>query len=120
MSLRGLRPIVACALVAACCTLTLVSCGHSPTAPGGQVLVHVSQNGAGAAPGKTIEILGTSLRQTTDANGIARFSLPAGSHVVRAYDLGRPGPGGLYVEQTVEVQSARTSRVEFDDCTMCR
>ena len=120
MCLRRFRTIVVWQLVLAACVLTLVSCGHSPTAPDGQVLVYVAENGAGPAPGKTIEILGTSLSQATDAHGIALFSVPAGTHVVRAYQLGTPGPGRLYVEQSVEVRSARTSRVEFNDCTMCR
>ena len=120
MSLRGFRSLVACRLVMAGCVLTLVSCGHAPTAPDGQVLVYVAENGAGPAPGKTIEIQGTSLSQTTDAHGIALFLVPAGSHVVRAYELGTPGPGRLFVEQRVDVRSARTSRVEFNDCTMCR
>jgi len=125
MSLRGWNQFVACALVTTWCALALVSCGHSPTAPShqailGRLLVYVSQNGMAASPGKTIEILDTSLRQTTDAHGMALFSLPAGSHVVRAYDLGTPGPGRPFVEQSVEVQSGRTSRVEFNDCTMCR
>ncbi len=120
MSLRCFRSIASCTLAVACCVLTLVSCGHSPTSPGGQLLVYVSENGAGPSAGKTIEIVGTSLIQTTDEGGLALFWLPAGSHVVRAYEIGTPGPPPPYVEQSVAVASAQIARVEFFDCTMCR
>lgn len=107
-------------LIAATCLFSLASCGRSPLAPGGRLLVYVSENGDGPSAGKTIEIQGTSLRQTTDENGIVEFIVPAGRWVVRAYDIGTPGPGRPFVEQTVEIERARTSRAEFNDCTMCR
>jgi hypothetical protein len=120
MSLRGLGTDVVCKLAAACCVLTLLSCGRSPSAPGGRLLVYVSENGVRPAPGKKIEIRGTSLSQSTDENGLALFTVHAGSYVVRAYEIGTPGPGLPFVEQSVEVESARTSQAHFNDCTMCR
>lgn len=120
MSLRAFRTLVVCILAAACCVLTLLSCGSSPTAPGGHLLVYVSQDGIGPAPGKRIEIVGTPLSQATDENGLALFTVCAGSHVVRAYELGTPGPSRPFVEQSIEVQSARISRAEFNDCRFCR
>ena len=120
MSLRGFRTVVVCMLATACCALTLLSCGGSPMAPGGQVLVTVLENGVRPAPGKRIEIRGTTLSEVTNANGQAVFIVHAGTYVVRAYDLGTPGPGLPYVEQTVEVQSAHMSQAQFNDCTMCR
>lgn len=120
MSLRGLGTVVVRKLAAACCVLMLLSCGSSPTAPGGRVLVYVSQDGSGPAPGKRIEIVGTSLSQTTDENGLALFIVRAGSYVVRAYEIWTPDPSHPYVEQSVEVQSARISRAEFNDCRICR
>jgi hypothetical protein len=120
MSLRALRTVVVCKLAAACCVLALLSCGRSPTAPAGRVLVYVSQDGALPAPGKRIEIRGTPLSQSTDENGEALFTVQAGTYVVRAYGLGGPGPGRLFVDQSVEVESARTSRAQFNDCTRCR
>lgn len=120
MNLRGISATVVHVLAAACCVFMLASCGSSPTAPGGRVLVYVSQDGAGPAPGKRIEIVGTSLSQTTDENGLAVFSVRAGSYLVRAYELGTPGPSRPYVEQSVEVQSARISRAQFNDCRYCR
>ena len=122
MSLRGFRSIVVCSL-AYCCVLTLLSCGRSPSAPDGQLLVYVSQDGVRPAPGKRIEIrgtpLGTSLRQSTNKNGLAVFVVRAGSYVIRAYEIGTPGPGLPFVEQSVEVESGHTIQVQFNDCTMC-
>jgi hypothetical protein len=120
MSLRGFRTVVVCVLAAACCALTLLSCGGSPLAPSGQLLVSVSENGTLPAPGKRIEVIGTTLSEVTNANGQAAFVLRAGSYVVRAYALGTPGPGRPYVEQTVVVESAQLSQAQFNDCTMCR
>lgn len=129
MNLRGFSTIVVGKLAAACCVLTLLSCGRAPSAPsgssgqsgaGGQLLVYVSQNGVAPAPGKMIEIQGTSLSQSTDEHGEALFTVHPGSYVVRAYEIGTPGPGRPYVEQSVVVEAARTTRAQFNDCTMCR
>jgi len=123
MILRRLAEIIPCRLLAACCVLCLQSCGHSPTAPLtpiGRLVVHVSENGTLPAPGKTIEIVGTSRTQVTDANGLAEFTVAEGSYVVRAYDITTPGPPPPFVEKSVEVASSQTSQVEFVDCTMCR
>jgi hypothetical protein len=120
MSLSGFRIPIAYKLAAACCVLTLLSCGRSPTAPGGHLLVYVSENGIGPAPGKLIEIVGTGLTQSTDEHGLAQFKVHAGSYVVRAYEIGTPGPSRPFVEQSVEVESARTTRVQFNECTFCR
>ena len=97
MRLRGFSKVVVFKLAAGCCALALLSCGHSPTAPGGRLQVYVSQDGVQPAPGKRIEILGTSLTQSTDENGLALFMVPAGSYVVRAYELSTPGPGLPFV-----------------------
>src|SRR4029077_14494587 len=97
MSLRRFITVVVCQLAAACCALALLSCNRSPTAPGGAVLVHVLENNVVPSPDKKIEIRGTLLdrtqSQTTDANGEAVFLVRAGSYVVRAYEIGTPGPG---------------------------
>ena len=118
MSLNCFRT-VACKLDIGCCVLTILSCDRSPLAPVGRVLVYVSENGTRPAPGKTIEIRETSLTQTTDENGEALFIVSPGSYVVRAYELGGPGPGFPFVDQTVEVRQARTTRAVFNDCTIC-
>jgi hypothetical protein len=120
MSLHGFRTVVVCSLFGACCVLALLSCSRYPSAPEGSLLVHVSENGNGPSPGKVIEIRGTSLSQTTDENGQAQFTLRRGNYVVRAYDIGTPGPSRLYVEQSVEIRPARTTEAQFNDCTLCR
>ena len=122
MRQRVFRALTARALPAACGLLLVASCGHSPTAPmtTGLVVVYVSENGTVPAPGKKIEIVGTSQTQLTDKDGLAYFAVPAGSQVVRAYDIGTPGPPPPYVEKSVEVQSSHSNRVEFYDCTLCR
>ena len=124
MRLRRSRAVLIGRLSQACCVLALLSCGHSPSAPAGQLVVYVSQDRAGPAPGKKIEVVGAILSRAmdgvTDENGLAQFRVPAGSYTVRAYALGEPGPGRPFVEQKVEVQSAVEGRVEFNDCTMCR
>jgi hypothetical protein len=120
MNRRGFGIWLACTLAAAGCVLALLSCGRSPSAPSGQLQVYVSEDGVRPAPGKTIEIPGTGLSHSTDENGLALFTVHAGTYVVRAYAIGTPGPGRPFVEQSVEVQSAQTSRALFNDCTMCR
>jgi hypothetical protein len=120
MSLRNFKAVVVCKVAAVGCVLALLSCGRSPTAPYGRLQVYISENGLGPAPGKRIDILGTSLSQSTDKNGLALFTVRPGSYVVRAYEIGTPGPGRPYVEQSVEVAWARTSQAQFNDCTMCR
>lgn len=120
MSPNRSSPTVLRTIFAAAGLLTLLSCGRSPLAPGGLLLVYVAENGDGPSVGKAIELRGTSLRQTTDENGIVVFTVPAGRYVVRAYDIGTPGPGLPFVEQSVTIERARTSRAEFNDCTMCR
>ena len=108
-----------CRLAAACSLLGLLSCSGAPTAPGGVLQVYVGQDIGGPAPGKTIEIVGTSLRQTTDANGVAVFNLRSGTYVVRAYDINMGGPCCGYVDKTVEVRTGHTTRTEYSDCTRC-
>jgi len=119
MNLRGWDIAGTRKLAAACCMLALLSCSGAPTAPGGVLQVYVGQDTGGPAPGKTIEIVGTSLRQTTDAQGIAAFSLRPGTYVVRAYDINMGGPCCAYVDKTVEVHTAHTTRAQFSDCTRC-
>ena len=120
MSLRRFRALSVCRLPAAFCVLALLSCSHSPTAPTGRLVVYVSRDGSAPDPGKRIEIVETSQSEVTDENGLAEFTLPPGRQVVRAYGLNTPGPPPPFVERSVEIQSSRTSRVEFYDCTRCR
>jgi hypothetical protein len=100
--------------------LALLSCGHSPSAPMGHLLVTVMEDRAAPAPGKLIQVVGTGLLRNTDSNGEALFHLPAGSYVVRAYAIGTPGPERPYVEQNVTVEAGHTSEAGFVNCDFCR
>jgi hypothetical protein len=120
MSLRGFGTFVVCKVPAACCVLAFLSCGHAPTAPTGRLVVYVSENGNGPDAGKKIEVIGTSENRITDENGLAVFVVPVGTQVVRAYEINTPGPPPPFIEKSVVVRSSRTSRVEFNDCTLCR
>ena len=118
MRRREPRRIVGCGLAAACCFLTLLSCGHSPLLPAGRLLVVVTSE-FGPEAGKRVELPAESLSLVTDRNGSALFIVPAGRYVVRAYDSGTGGPGLAFVEKKVEVAWGRASRVDFADCTAC-
>jgi hypothetical protein len=123
MNLRRSTAAVVGLIASACCALALLSCGHSPSAPAGQLVVHVTQDYAGPAPGKKIELVGPLrgrvMDRVTDEAGLARFDIPAGNYTVRVYALGEPGPGREFVQRKVQVQPASELRVEFNDCTMC-
>jgi hypothetical protein len=106
--------------LAAAWLLALAACSHSPSTPVGQLQVHVTENFDGPSPGKRVELVGTGLAQVTDPQGLATFTVRAGPYVVRAYDLGTPGPGRAFVERDVTVENGRTTQAEFVDCTMCR
>lgn len=118
MRRRGPRRVLVGRLAAACCFLTLLSCGHSPLVPGGRLLVVVTSE-LGPESGKRVELPGAGLSLATDRNGSALFLVPAGPYVVRAYEIGRGGPGPAFVEQDVEVAWDHTSRVDFFDCMSC-
>ena len=130
MNLRPSGMPIRSKLAAAGCLLVLLSCGCSVTNPTGRLVVYVSENGTGPAVGKKIEVIGPFLLrpgvssasqiQLTDENGLADFIVHAGIQRVRAHELGTPGPGRPFVEQSVEVRSSETSRVEFYDCSFCR
>ena len=75
------------------------------------------------SPGKRIEVVGVSLSQTTDANGLApvRPAQPAGPHVVRAYDIGIAGAGAPFVEQGTECHAGADGLAwSSSDCVLCR
>ena len=96
----------------------VASCdSDSPGSPGTlEVYVYTNQGGES---GKRIEIRGTSLSDTTDANGLAGFELSPGSHVVRAYGINQGGPCCPYVDKDTLIQAGKTVRVEFFDCLEC-
>ena len=100
--------------------LSLSGCGDDTTGPTGTLEVAVYQDGRAGAPNKRIEVRDTSLSARTNDEGLAVFTVAAGRHVVRAYELGAPGPATQYQEQKIGVVAGKTARVEFFDCTLCQ
>ena len=98
-----------------------VSCGgDTPESPAAdatlEVLVHWDD--AGIA-GKRVEVLELGVEKITDANGMARFALPAGGYTLRAYEINAGGPGLLYVDEPFTVKAGETTHVEVEDCLPC-
>jgi hypothetical protein len=94
-----------------------VACSKSPTAPpSSHVDVLVQWNDQGL-PDRRLEIVELGLVETTDANGRATFTLPAGSWTLRAY-VNRGGPSGR-VDIAVTTKAGETSEVTVADCLPC-
>jgi hypothetical protein len=113
MRLRSSQLVLSSLLV-----LFVLSCHATSPVPTGRLEVYVA-DGQGGEAGKKIEVRGTRLSELTDANGLAKFEVPVGVHVVRAYDISQGGPCCGYVDQDAEVSAAQTTRIEFFDCTEC-
>lgn len=96
------------------------ACGDELKGPVGQLEVAVYQEDRTGAPNKQIEIRDTSQSRRTNAAGLATFTLTVGRYVVRAYELGAPGPATPYQEQTIGVLAGKTAHVEFFDCRLCQ
>ena len=96
-----------------------VSCvDRSPIAPlvGSRLEVHVSWQGQNL-PDRRLEILELGLERRTNAAGIALFSLPAGTHTLRAF-VNAGGPAG-FRDLPVTTRAGETERVEVGDCLPC-
>jgi hypothetical protein len=99
----------------------VVSCsGDSPESPTAdsdlEVLVHWDD--AGIA-GKRVEVLELGVEKLTDADGLARFALPAGDYTLRAYEINAGGPALLHVDRPFTARSGETTHVEVVDCLPC-
>ena len=105
-------------LLVAVLGLVSLSCGgESMVAPSGSRLeAFVSWQGRGVADRK-LEIVELSLERITNSDGLATFSLPAGTYTLRAYVNG-PGPA-LPADQTVTTRVGETTRVNVGDCLPC-
>lgn len=96
------------------------ACGDEMKGPVGQLEVAVYQEDRTGAPDKQIEIRDTSQSGRTNAAGLVTFTLTEGRYVVRAYEIGTPGPASPWQEQTIGVQAGKTAHVEFFDCRLCQ
>jgi hypothetical protein len=112
-----MRTIALLALVFLCGTS--LSCGGgSLTKPmvHSRLDVHVYWDGLSLAD-RRLEIVELGLVRWTDANGIARFPLPAGSYTLRAF-VNAGGPAGFF-DLAVTTRPGEIERVEVPDCLPC-
>jgi len=96
-----------------------VSCvDRSPIAPlvGSRLEVHVSWQGE-SLPDRRLEIVELGLVQQTNAQGVALFNLPAGSHTLRAFVNG--GGPSAFRDVPVTTRAGETERLEVADCVPC-
>ena len=84
----------------------------------GKLVVRVVWDGRGV-PDKRVEVLELHLTGTTDEAGYAKFELPAGDYIVRAYDIIRGGPAMLYIDTKVTIVAGKEVRIEVLDCLPC-
>ena len=101
--------------------LGIGSCGTSdPIVPSlvGTLEVYVYFRDQGLE-GKSLELLEVGIERTTDASGLAVFSVPPGTYTLRAYDINRGGPCCPYVDEDVSIQTGKRTRVEIWDCVDC-
>ncbi|HEX7878549.1 MAG TPA: hypothetical protein VF720_04030 [Candidatus Eisenbacteria bacterium] len=85
----------------------------------GALVVYVYDDNL-AIRGTIIEVVETGEKATTNASGLATFTLSPGTYTVRAYDINRGGPCCAYVEEAVEVERDGEARVAIWTCVRCR
>jgi len=105
-------------VLALLCSLGPSCAGKSPTGllVGSRLEVFVHWGGQGVADRK-LEIVELGLVRWTNGDGIARFSLPAGTYTLRAYvnTGGLPAPTDL----SVTMHPGERKRVQVGDCLPC-
>ncbi len=68
---------------------------------------------------KKIVLVETGDTLYTDAQGLAKFTVPPGNYTVRAFEINRGGPALLSIDFKVEVSPFRTVIVDIIDCLPC-
>jgi hypothetical protein len=106
-------------------SLIAVSCGRetpqSPapeTQPESRLEVYVHWGKLGI-PDKRVEVLELSLEQQTSADGVAQFTIPAGTYTLRAYEINGGGPPLVHVDLDFTTTAHETTRIEVVDCLPC-
>ena len=102
--------------------IALLSCKDTPSQPPlamSQIVANVHWQSQGIV-GSKIELVQTGETKLTDSAGNAKFSVPAGIYIVRAYGIGTPGPGRPFVDFTVKALSGKIATVDIVDCFPCR
>ena len=98
---------------------TSLSCGgRSLTEPivVSRLDVQVSWDGQGL-PDRRLEIVELGLTRWTDATGVARFLMPAGSYTLRAF-VNSGGPAA-FRDFPVTTRPGEVERLEVADCLPC-
>ncbi len=88
------------------------------TAPSTQIVVNVHWGDEGI-PGIPVVLLGRADSVNTDSSGLAKFSVPPGKYVVRAFGINRGGPAYQHIDVEVEATQGKTSLVDIVDCLPC-
>jgi hypothetical protein len=78
----------------------------------GQLVVYVHDDNL-AVRGTVLEIVETGDRATTDASGLAQFTLAPGVYTVRAHGLRRDPARPSYVDQVVQVDRDDETRIDI-------
>jgi hypothetical protein len=101
--------------------ILLVSCSRGPLRPAtgpGEVIAHVHWGPQDLA-GKRVLLMQTGDTLRTDSYGKARFVVPPGTYVLRAFEINRGGPGLPWVDFKVKVRSGEEKLVDIVDCLPC-
>ncbi|MBI1805270.1 MAG: hypothetical protein HY033_13165 [Ignavibacteriae bacterium] len=101
--------------------MALPSCRETPSQPVqplSQIVAYVHWQNEGIAD-KQIVLVQTGDTLRTDSNGLAKFSVPAGHYVIRAFEINRGGPVGGSIDFSVDTHSGETATVDIIDCLDC-
>lgn len=101
--------------------MALASCKETPPQPQQsltQIVAYVHWQSEGLT-GRQIVLVQTGDTLQTDSNGLAKFSVPAGHYVVRAFGINRGGPVGGSIDFSVDTHSGETATVDIIDCLPC-
>jgi hypothetical protein len=101
--------------------LLLASCKENPSQPKqplSNIIAYVHWQEQGLA-GKQIVLVQTGDTLRTDANGLAKFTVPAGHYVIRAFGIDGPGPSPRSIDFKVETHPGDITKVDIADCLPC-
>jgi hypothetical protein len=101
--------------------MVLISCDDNPfpsKPPLSQIIAYVHWQDQGLS-GKKIVLVGDRDTIYTDANGFAKFLVPAGRYTLRAYYINRGGPCCGSIDFNVETVPAEVKMIDIVDCLPC-
>lgn len=98
-----------------------VSCKESPPEgpqSTGQIVAYVHWQDQPES-GKQVVLMQTSDTTFTDADGLAKFSVPPGHYVLRVFGINRGGPVFRFIDFDVTTKAGDTTKVDIVDCLPC-